>query len=176
MSTKKKIILIIAIVIILGTIICLFMFKNQNKNEDKYQNNKETDKIEELVLLIDSINEIYNSSEYSEKDYFINDNNLVCKKYIGTDVEEYIEKMKKAYINPFSNNGYFEIITKIENDIEQEQLYVCKNPTCEVTIINNNYEIIESDLQTIINFYGLDISIDKDLEYYRIDYPVVPCK
>ena len=164
MSTKKKIILIIAIVIILGTIICLFMFKNQNKNEDKYQNNKETDKIEELVLLIDSINEIYNSSEYSEKDY------------IGTDVEEYIEKMKKAYINPFSNNGYFEIITKIENDIEQEQLYVCKNPTCEVTIINNNYEIIESDLQTIINFYGLDISIDKDLEYYRIDYPVVPCK
>lgn len=175
MLIKKKNI-IIAIIIILVVTISLVLIKIINGKEDIYINNNEIDKIKELVKLIDSINEIYNSNKYSDKDYYVNDNNLTCKKYIGADMLDYIDKIKKAYVNPFTENGYFEIITKIENDIESEQLYVCKNPTCDVAIINNNYEIIESDLQIIINFYGLDISINKDLEYYRIDYPIVPCK
>ena len=100
---KKNIIIVIFILIIglgLGILIYNYDDNNSNKNNE----------LEQLLNNINKINKIFNSTNLNTANSYEDNNGIVCKEYIGDDVETYLKLLKETYVNPFFEDGYFQMV------------------------------------------------------------------
>lgn len=169
---KYKNVIIIILAVILGIGLGFIIYNLTNKNNVPEEKSFE-DNLNELITLVNDINKIYESTNYSTTETYTSSDEFICQRYIGDDLNYYLDLLNKAYINPFIEDGYFQLTEQNDNDEVTNNLYVCKPQTCEVASISE-YTIIEDEGKTIINFDGLDANLDTNTN--KFSYPIVLCK
>lgn len=162
---KKNIIIVIFILIIglgLGILIYNYDDNNSNKNNE----------LEQLLNNINKINKIFNSTNLNTANSYEDNNGIVCKEYIGDDVETYLKLLKETYVNPFFEDGYFQMVYDDKNN---EKLFIC-NPQCIIITYNTeNSKIIEANGKKYLNANNNEIELIED-NNYKLNYPLVSCK
>lgn len=171
----KKGIIIIGVVIIIGILIGVLLYK-ANKNA-KNETIVDFDSfLESTIDEINDLNLLLTSEKVSDVTSYENEIGFLCKKYIGDDASEVIEKLYTIYENPFIENGYFELIEKTNNQTSQE-LYVCLPDECKPKVYDYKTAIIISDEENkkIVNFTGTEFIINFIDNKWKFEIPAVSC-
>ena len=151
--------LVIAIVMLVLIILLKLFYK-----QDSF------DKIlKEKIEIVNSINSSLNTDNIEKKPSYFLEDNIACKKYIGNNKEEIIDKINKVYIEPFHQDSIFSYI----DNGEEEILYLCIPDTLRLENISS-WEIIEdNEKEKVIKIGKNKFVILKQKNDWKFVYPVL---
>ena len=171
----KKSIIIIGVVIIIGILIGVLLYK-ANKNA-KNETIVDFDSfLESTIDEINDLNLLLTSEKVSDVTSYENEIGFLCKKYLGDDTLEVIDKLYSLYQNPFIDNGYFELVEKTDEQTTKE-LYVCLPNGCKPKVYDYKTATIEYDEKNkkIVNFTGTEFVINLIDNKWKFEIPAVSC-
>lgn len=166
----SKYLIIIVGIIIIGGCLGFIMFKTQFSS--KIENLSEKDYI---LKNFNEINNIYLKDNLDEKSAYQHskNSNLTCYKYIGPNMEDYIDKIREFYISPFDEYGFLFLAEEEKN---KEQLYVCLPNSCKVKSLLD-YEISEErDDVKFANIENVNYAMKKSNNQWKFLFPFVICE
>ena len=163
-----KYIFIITPAIIIGVTLGYLLFGLVNTNEHKLST------LDDVIREYNTVINVFKKENLSEEDSFQHqyDHGLTCYKYIGTNEDEYINKIKNLFIEPFDHYSHFFLKTTEK----QEMLYACKPQNCEIKTFKEYSEINETDEQKKVIIESYECSLQKDGDNWKFPYSIIQCE
>ena len=168
---KKKILILVIEIIVLGTITVFLYINFVNKSKAEANDRVVTN----LITEINEINKIFTSTDLSDTNTYELDDGRLCREYLGSDKDEYLERLNNLYSEPFFPDSYFDIVTTSE---DETKLYICQNKDTKLKEIKDYQIMEESDerkkIQIIINEDTInEYFIIKENDTWKFSVPVV---
>lgn len=169
---KKNIILIICLIIIILAAILLIVLKLTNNNNVIGKKDDFTKLLEDTIITINNINDKINDNNLAKELSYPDLDHVECRKYIGSDQEEYINDLENNYIIAFGEYGVFK---KVIGDDDKKELYVCIPKNCKMKKIET-YEITsEKENEKVITFDNINYTMEKVEDTWKFITPVILC-
>lgn len=192
MKKRNEILIIGLIILIIGAIISLVVFKIIDVNKDNpeistpiqepgvyYPSEEEIKTFEyRTKALLDStnyVNSVFASTTFDDNNTVQNEKlGLTCKRYIGEDSDMIFNVLETINENPFRENSYFQ---KKEVD-GKEEVFVCLPTNCTVQNYDiSNFEVIDDqkDDEKKIKLLDEEYTLKLHGESWKFESPLVNC-
>lgn len=172
---KKNRILIILLVFAICIVITLTILKLTYKSKTN-DNEEFTNQLQTLINNINEINKSFENIDLNDNSKYENDS-ASCYKYNGDNKEKLINLLYNTYINPFGDDGVFELVSfETQSGETEEDLYLCIPDECEIKTIDNYSVVNDNEDNKIIQIGNGEYGLEKDDNNWKFVFPILNCK
>jgi len=173
--TKKEKILIMVLIVLIILVVSLITLKIIKTHAQK-ENTDFQIELDETIIKINEINKIYENIDLDDPTKYQLMEGITCYKYNGDNVQEVINKINNLYLNPFVDEGLFNIVTSEKNNKKQEFLYICKQNDCSFTSISDYELVYEDEERKIVRIKNAEYVMFKDENSnWKFASPIMNC-